>query len=155
MPWDIGSWELLVLAVIAIIVVGPKELPKLLRSVGQWMAKARKMARQFQRSFDELARDSELDELRKGVNELKTGGPIGEIKRELEQSVDPIKREFGDHDPTATKADPSVTDKSKPPSAPKANGQQEPPASPATETAKAETPPAEPQSDAPKAKTSA
>lgn len=106
MPWDIGSWELLVLAIIAVIVVGPKELPKMLRTFGQWMSKARSMARQFQRSFDELARETELNELRKGVEELKAGGPIGEIKKELEQSIDPIKREFGDHDPTATRPSP-------------------------------------------------
>ncbi len=107
MPWDIGSWELLVLAMIAIIVVGPKELPGMLRTAGQWMSKARSMARQFQRSFDELAKETELDELRKGVNELKSGGPIGELKKELDQTIDPIKREFGDHDPTATKASPT------------------------------------------------
>ncbi len=104
MPWDIGSWELLVLAMIAVTIVGPKELPGMLRTFGQWMSKARAMARQFQRSFDELAKETELDELRKGINELKSGGPIGGLKKDLEKTIDPIKREFGDYDPTATKA---------------------------------------------------
>ncbi len=145
MPWDIGSWELLVLAIIAVIVVGPKELPKMLRTFGQWMSKARSMARQFQRSFDELARETELNELRKGVDELKAGGPIGEIKKELEQSIDPIKSEFGDHDPTATKMSPlnGETDRSsesKPSSADEITSSEgQPPPKPLSETGKTKT----------------
>ena len=53
--------------------VGPKDLPLLLRKLGQWMAKARGMANEFRSSFDEMARQSELDELRKEVQALRTG----------------------------------------------------------------------------------
>lgn len=113
MPWDIGGWELFVLAVIAIIVVGPKELPKMLRSLGRWMAKARVMARDFQRSFEDIAREAELDELRKEVNALRTDNPLAEIKRDLEKSIDPtlgpndpsILDEFGGYDPSAMTSD--------------------------------------------------
>lgn len=65
--------ELLIAAVVALIVVGPKDLPVLLRRFGQFMAKLRGMAAEFRASFDEMARQSELDELRKEVEALRTG----------------------------------------------------------------------------------
>jgi sec-independent protein translocase protein TatB len=70
---EIGATELLVIAAVALIVVGPKDLPLLLRKLGQWMAKARGMANEFRASFDEMARQSELDELRREVQALRTG----------------------------------------------------------------------------------
>src|SRR6185437_3544747 len=63
--------EFLVAAVVALIVVGPKDLPILLRKFGQFMAKVRSMAAEFRASFDELARQSELDELRKEVEAMR------------------------------------------------------------------------------------
>jgi sec-independent protein translocase protein TatB len=65
--------ELLIAAVVALIVVGPKDLPILLRRLGQFMAKLRGMAAEFRASFDEMARQSELDELRKEVEALRHG----------------------------------------------------------------------------------
>jgi sec-independent protein translocase protein TatB len=65
--------ELLIAAVVALIVVGPKDLPILLRRLGQFMAKLRGMAAEFRASFDEMARQSELDELRKEVEALRRG----------------------------------------------------------------------------------
>ncbi len=60
------SWShILILLIVALVVVGPKDLPRLMRIVGQWMGKARRMADEFKRSFDDMARQSELDELRK------------------------------------------------------------------------------------------
>jgi len=70
---DIGASELLVIAIVALIVVGPKELPSLLRKLGQMMAKVRNMAAEFRASFDEMARQSELDELRREVDALRRG----------------------------------------------------------------------------------
>jgi len=64
-------FELLFVAIIALIVVGPKDLPILLRKVGQFVAKMRGLAAEFRSSFEELARQSELDELRKEVEALK------------------------------------------------------------------------------------
>jgi sec-independent protein translocase protein TatB len=68
---EIGATELLVIAAVALIVVGPKDLPVLMRKVGQWVAKMRGLAAEFRSSFDELARQSELDELRKEVEALR------------------------------------------------------------------------------------
>jgi sec-independent protein translocase protein TatB len=70
---DIGASELLVIAIVALIVVGPKDLPGLLRKLGQMMAKLRGMAAEFRASFDEMARQSELDELRREVDALRRG----------------------------------------------------------------------------------
>lgn len=65
--------ELMLAAVFALVVVGPKDLPILLRRFGQFMAKLRGMAAEFRASFDEMARQSELDELRKEVDALRKG----------------------------------------------------------------------------------
>ncbi|WP_372786833.1 Sec-independent protein translocase protein TatB [Phenylobacterium sp.] len=65
--------ELLIAAVVALIVVGPKDLPVLLRKLGQFMAKVRSMAAEFRASFDEMARQSELDELRQEVEAMRKG----------------------------------------------------------------------------------
>jgi sec-independent protein translocase protein TatB len=69
--FDIAWSELLVIVVVAVVVVGPKDLPRLMRTAGQWAGRARAMADQFRRSFDDMARQSELDELRREVQKLK------------------------------------------------------------------------------------
>ena len=68
---EVGATELLVIAAIALIVVGPKDLPVLMRRVGQFVARMRSMAMEFRSSFDELARQSELDELRREVEAMR------------------------------------------------------------------------------------
>jgi sec-independent protein translocase protein TatB len=68
----IGGAEYLVIAVVALLVVGPERLPLLLRKLGKVVGKARAMANEFRSSFDEMARQSELDELRKEVEALRT-----------------------------------------------------------------------------------
>lgn len=69
--FDMGWSELLLVAVLAIVFVGPKDLPKLMRTLGQYMGKMRAMAREFQNSFEDLARETELEELRKQVAEMR------------------------------------------------------------------------------------
>ncbi len=61
---DIGWPELVVIAVLVIIVIGPKELPVVLRALGRWVGKARALAREFRGSLEEIAKESELNELR-------------------------------------------------------------------------------------------
>jgi sec-independent protein translocase protein TatB len=68
--------DFLIVGVIALIVVGPKDLPILMRKVGRFVAHMRGMAAEFRASFDEMARQSELDELRKEVEALRTGQPL-------------------------------------------------------------------------------
>lgn len=81
---DIGWVELLIIAAVAIIVVGPKDLPRMMRIIGGWLGKARGLAREFQRSFDDLIKESELDDLRKEVEELKALNPIDDVKKALD-----------------------------------------------------------------------
>jgi sec-independent protein translocase protein TatB len=84
------SWShIVILLIVALVVVGPKDLPRLMRIVGQWMGKARAMANEFRRSFDEMARQSELDELRKEIENLRSERPLATVERDLHQSIVP------------------------------------------------------------------
>ena len=69
--FDIGWSELVVIAVVALIAIGPKELPGVLRMVGQWMGKARRMAAEFQGQFQEAMREAEMAELKKSFDEVR------------------------------------------------------------------------------------
>ena len=69
-------FDFLIVGAVALIVVGPKDLPLLMRKVGQFMARVRGMAAEFRASFDELARQSELDELRREVSALRAARPL-------------------------------------------------------------------------------
>src|SRR5262252_3107893 len=84
------SWShILLVLVVALVVVGPKDLPKLMRTVGQWMGKARQMADQFRSSFDEMTRQAELDELRKELEALRANRPFESIEQDLNQPILP------------------------------------------------------------------
>src|ERR1700749_358799 len=69
--FDIGGSELVVIAVVALLAIGPKELPGVLRMVGQWMGKARKMAAEFQGQFQEAMREAEMADLKKSFDEVR------------------------------------------------------------------------------------
>ena len=82
--FDIFSWQhLSIMLIVALVVVGPKDLPRLMNMAGKWAAKARGMASEFRRSFDEMARESELSELRKEIDDLKKNNPITEMTSSL------------------------------------------------------------------------
>jgi len=84
------SWShIVILLIVALVVVGPKDLPRLMRIIGQWTGKARAMANEFRRSFDEMARQSELDELRKEIESLRNERPLADIARDLNKSIIP------------------------------------------------------------------
>src|ERR1700687_2967824 len=86
--FDIGWSELVVIAVVALIAIGPKELPGVLRMVGQWMGKARKMAAEFQGQFQEAMREAEMADLKKSFDEVKeaaTGFASGNVMTSLEK----------------------------------------------------------------------
>jgi sec-independent protein translocase protein TatB len=81
--FDIGWTEMLVIAVVMIVVVGPKDLPKMLRTFGRTTAKMRAMAGDFQKQFNEAMREAELDDVKKSVESLKSLNPAGEIRKQL------------------------------------------------------------------------
>ncbi len=88
--FDIGWSELVVIAVVALIAIGPKELPGVLRMVGQWMGKARKMAAEFQGQFQEAMREAEMADLKKSFDEVKeaaAGFASGDLMTSLEKDV--------------------------------------------------------------------
>ena len=83
--FDIFSWQhILTLLVVALVVVGPKDLPRLMNIAGKWAGKARAMANEFRKSFDEMARQAELDELRKEIEELKKNNPVTDMMNAVE-----------------------------------------------------------------------
>ncbi|MGE5517332.1 MAG: Sec-independent protein translocase protein TatB [Bacteroidota bacterium] len=84
--FDIGWDEMALVAVVALIVIGPKDLPVVLRQVGRWTRKARELAGEFQRGVDDMVRESELAELKTQVE--KATDPNA-LRREVEKTVDP------------------------------------------------------------------
>ena len=88
--FDIGSSEFVLIAVVALIAIGPKELPGALRTVGQWMGKARRMAAEFQGQFREAMREAEMADLKKTFDEVKeaaTGFTSGNVMTSLQKDV--------------------------------------------------------------------
>lgn len=81
--FEIGWTEMLVIAIVMIVVVGPKDLPKMLRTMGRMTAKARSMAGDFQRQFNEALKEAELDDVKKSVDELRGLNPVNEIRKQL------------------------------------------------------------------------
>jgi sec-independent protein translocase protein TatB len=92
---DAGAEEIMVVAVAALIFVGPKDLPVVLRKVGQFTAKMRGLAAEFRASFDEMARQSELDELRKEVEALRRGDYTQPVRHEIDNHFETLHRELG------------------------------------------------------------
>src|SRR5215510_9231457 len=137
--FDIGWSDLLLIGIVALIAIGPKELPGALRTLGQWMAKVRRMASEFQNQFQEAMREAELADLNKEVDEMATKAesyahfdPIDDIRKDIEKAASPPP----DLD--------TLTDTASLPPAPASTAPAEtPPVSPpaATETSPAAAPP--------------
>ncbi|RIJ68280.1 twin-arginine translocase subunit TatB [Brevundimonas sp. LPMIX5] len=90
----IGGFEILVIGLVALLVVGPKDLPMLMRKVGQFVGKARGMANEFRASFDEMARQSELDDLRKEVEALRSGQGMYALGADADEAFKDIRKEL-------------------------------------------------------------
>ncbi len=85
MLFDIGWPELMLIGVVALVVIGPKDLPRALRVAGFWVRKARTLSREFQGSIDQMIRESELDEVRE---DLKKAAEF-DLEKEIRNTVDP------------------------------------------------------------------
>ena len=129
--FDIGWIELMVIAIVAIVVVGPKDLPRAMRFVGQWTGKMKKMAREFQGQFNEALREAELDTVKKDIEQIGKIDPLAGVRKEM------------------AKVDSAVRDATKPaaPAAPAASE----PVVPAVAT-EAPIPPVEPEAPVAEAK---
>ena len=93
--FDIGWGELVIIGIVALIVIGPKELPTALRTAGMWMGKVRRMAAEFQGQFQEAMREAEIAELKKQVDEIGNStsnlanfDPLSSIKTDIESTFD-------------------------------------------------------------------
>lgn len=87
---DIGGWEFLLIAILGIMIIGPKELPGAIRTVSMFVRRARGLARDFQSGLEEVARDAELDNLTDDIKGIAgSGDGIGDFRDELQDAVDP------------------------------------------------------------------
>lgn len=89
-----GFLELLLIAIIALIVVGPRDLPKLMRSAGRMVGKARAMASEFTSAFDQMARETEMEELRQELDALKRDNVFSKTKDEIDASLKPVEEDM-------------------------------------------------------------
>jgi sec-independent protein translocase protein TatB len=139
--FDIGWSELVVIAVVALIAIGPKELPGVLRMVGQWMGKARKMAAEFQGQFQEAMREAEMADLKKSFDEVRdaaSGLAGGNVMTSLQKDVGDALH-IGDIDKPATEApaatpaiEPPATSRDAPATSSEASASSEAPVNPTT-----------------------
>ena len=83
--FDFAWSELALIAVVALIVIGPKDLPRVMRIVGQWVQRARSIAREFQSSIDQMMREAELDEVKRNLDRASSF----DVEHEIRQAVDP------------------------------------------------------------------
>lgn len=83
--FDIGWPELSIIALVALFVIGPKDLPKVFRTVGRWIAQVRGMAKEFQQSVEEAVRESELDDVKREIEQLGRT----DVKKQIQDTVDP------------------------------------------------------------------
>lgn len=82
------SWsEIFVVVIVAVIVIGPKELPKALRALGQIVGKLRRTAEEFRRHFDETMREAGAEDLQREIHELRHNNPISEVRNTIENTV--------------------------------------------------------------------
>ncbi len=129
---DIGWTEVLVISVVVLFVVGPRDIPKVLRTVGQWTGRIRALAQEFRESVDDAMREAELDEVRKTVEAARSGfrneirstiDPGGELSRSLEDvrvpPDEPTKAtESAETEPGDAAPSPAPRPPSRPPTAP-------------------------------------
>jgi sec-independent protein translocase protein TatB len=142
--FDIAWSELLIIGVVALIVIGPKELPTVLRAVGQWMGKIRRMASEFQSQFQEAMREAEMADIKKQVDEMSAAAsdltnfgnfdPMETVRKEMEAATGDIS--LDKPAPPAAVSDASKSDGATPQPEPA------PPAVPAAEARPSQAEPA-------------
>ena len=111
------NWgEVLVIGIVALIAIGPKELPTVLRTLGQWMGKVRRMANEFQSQFNEALREAEFADLKKHAEDISTSvgeigqiDPIGDVQKDVEHAFTDTPALDAPVEPTAEAAAESVT----------------------------------------------
>ncbi len=96
---QVGMVELVMLGILALIVVGPKDLPRLMQTVGRTFGKMRRLADDFRSSFDQMAREAEIDEMRKEIEALKAADP----RKDIQGALDDVDRELRETEKQASR----------------------------------------------------
>jgi sec-independent protein translocase protein TatB len=102
--FDIGWSEMAVILLVALVVIGPRDLPRVARTMGRWVAKGRAMAREFQNALEDMAREAELDKVK---SEIEKVGRTN-LGKTIENTIDPggeLGKAFDPHANSGTKAD--------------------------------------------------
>jgi sec-independent protein translocase protein TatB len=104
--FDIGWSEMAIILLVALIVIGPRDLPRVARTMGRWAAKGRAMAREFQTALEDMARETELDKVKSEIEKAgrtnfgktieKTIDPTGELSKAFDPKAVSDKRSGGD-----------------------------------------------------------
>jgi len=122
-----GLSEFLIVAIVALIVVGPKDLPLMMRRLGQFVARGRAMANEFRSAFDDIAKQAELDELRKEIEDLKRENALIEAVEDLksvERDInEQVMRESAPSETVTEGEDASADDEDSAPAIPKSEPQ--------------------------------
>jgi sec-independent protein translocase protein TatB len=88
--FDIGGWEFMLIIILGIVIIGPKELPGALRNITLWIRKARGLAREFQSGIDDIVQEAEFEKIRQDVMDgADPTGSMTDIKDEINQALDP------------------------------------------------------------------
>ena len=138
---DLGWSEILIIGVVALIVVGPKDLPKMLRTLGQYVGRAKGIAREFQRSMDDAARQADIEELRevkKGLDDMRDAQH--KMQRDLSQSFLDSPQKSDSKKPAAKKAGDGAAVEPAKAELPAADAAPEPAKAPARKPAKKSAP---------------
>ena len=114
---DIGWSEMAVIAILALIVIGPRDLPRVMKTVGQWVRKARSVTREFQSSVDEMIREADLEDARKALRSAETIDPAtlvsdtldptGTMAEEMRDVAREANRQAADRGPAAVEKPPA------------------------------------------------
>ncbi len=147
--FDIGWSEMAIVLLVALIIIGPRDLPKVARTAGRWIGKARALARDFQRSLEDIAREAELDEIKKGIEKVGSA----DLKGGITKTIDPegeLSRAFdfsdADEKPAADGGKDSGDNRTEGPAAPSAVGEETATAAPGEERTVTSGAPAAPAS---------
>lgn len=89
-----GFFEVVVVAVVALIFIGPRDLPKMMREAGRFAGKARRMASEFRSAFDQMAREAEMEDMRREIEALKQNNAVAEAGRAIGDAVRPLEAEL-------------------------------------------------------------
>jgi sec-independent protein translocase protein TatB len=111
---SLGFQEILLLGVLALVVIGPKDLPLMLRKLGRWTARLRGMAQEFRTGFDELARQAELDELKREVEALRRTTNLSSLANEVTKPLPTLEDYAGITKPQPPPAAPAPAPEAQP-----------------------------------------